>query len=396
MTSRISPLRDFLGRESTSGVLVLVAAALGLITANSPLSDKYFSVLGFHIAVGSGWYLIDLSVLKIINYLLMSIFFFVVGLEIKRELTSGHLASLKRAMLPFVAAIGGMAFPALIYLAIAGDVAPAGWGVPVATDIALAVGLLTMLGPSVAASLRSFLLALAVIDDIGAILVIAFVYSTGISFSWLAAALLSILFIAILKKTGVSSVAVYSLLAFTLWFCLYKTGVHPTLAGVILGLMTPNIPHKRTDFADAEDGSVSIIEWLEHKFHPVSTFLVVPIFAFANTGVVITNESIKAASQSLIAWGIFFGLVVGKPLGVLSAALLARRLRVAELPDGVNRSSLLATGSAAGIGFTVAIFIANLAFDDAVTQDIAVLAVIVASVVSAFISIAIFKAIAKR
>ena len=396
MKPRISPLRDFLGRESTSGILVLVAAALGLITANSPLSDKYFSVLDFHIAVGSGWSLIDLSVLKVINYLLMSIFFFVVGLEIKRELTSGHLASLKKAMLPFVAAIGGMALPALIYLAIAGGVAPAGWGVPVATDIALAVGLLTMLGPSVAASLRSFLLALAVIDDIGAILVIAFVYSTGISFSWLAAALLSLLFIAVLKKTGVSSVPIYSLFAFTLWFALYKTGVHPTLAGVILGLMTPNIPHKSTHLEDVEDGSVSVIEWLEHKFHPVSTFLVVPIFAFANTGVVITSESIKAASQSLIAWGIFFGLVVGKPLGVLSAALLARRLKVAELPDGVNRSSLLATGSAAGIGFTVAIFIANLAFDDAATQDIAVLAVIVASVVSALISLVLFKAIAKR
>ena len=377
-------------------MLVLVAAALGLITANSPLSENYFSVLDFHIAVGSGWSLVDLSVLKVINYLLMSIFFFVVGLEIKRELTSGHLASLKKAMLPFVAAIGGMALPALIYLAIAGGVAPAGWGVPVATDIALAVGLLTMLGPSVAASLRSFLLALAVIDDIGAILVIAFVYSTGISFSWLAAALLSLLFIAVLKKTGVSSVLIYSLFAFTLWFALYKTGVHPTLAGVILGLMTPNIPHKSRHLEDVEDGSVSVIEWLEHKFHPVSTFLVVPIFAFANTGVVITNESIKAASQSLIAWGIFFGLVVGKPLGVLSAALLARRLKVAELPDGVNRSSLLATGSAAGIGFTVAIFIANLAFDDSVTQDIAVLAVIVASVVSALISLVLFKAIAKR
>ena len=377
-------------------MLVLVAAALGLITANSPLSEKYFSVLDFHIAVGSGWSLVDLSVLKVINYLLMSVFFFVVGLEIKRELTSGHLASLKKAMLPFVAAIGGMALPALIYLAIAGGVAPAGWGVPVATDIALAVGLLTMLGPSVAASLRSFLLALAVIDDIGAILVIAFVYSTGISFSWLAAALLSLLFIAVLKKTGVSSVLIYSLFAFTLWFALYKTGVHPTLAGVILGLMTPNIPHKSTHLEDVEDGSVSVIEWLEHKFHPVSTFLVVPIFAFANTGVVITNESIKAASQSLIAWGIFFGLVVGKPLGVLSAALLARRLKVAELPDGVNRSSLLATGSAAGIGFTVAIFIANLAFDDSATQDIAVLAVIVASVVSALISVVLFKTIAKR
>ena len=396
MTSRISPLRDFLGRESTSGLLVLVAASLGLITANSPFSDKYFSVLDFHIAVGSGWSLIDLSVLKIINYLLMSIFFFVVGLEIKRELTSGHLASLKKAMLPFVAALGGMAIPALIYLAIAGGVAPAGWGVPVATDIALAVGLLTMLGPSVAASLRSFLLALAVIDDIGAILVIAFVYSTGINISWLAAALLSILFIAVLKKTGVSSVLVYSLLAFTLWFCLYKTGVHPTLAGVILGLMVPNVSYKGKKLEDIEDGSVSVIEWLEHKFHPMSTFFVVPIFAFANTGVVITNESVKAASQSLIAWGIFFGLVVGKPLGVLLAALLAKRLKVAELPDGVNKSSLLATGSAAGIGFTVAIFIANLAFDDAATQDIAVLAVIVASVVSALISMVLFKTIAKR
>ena len=396
MKPRISPLKDFLGRESTSGFLVLGAAALGLITANSPLSEKYFSVLDFHIAVGSGWTLIDLSVLKVINYLLMSIFFFVVGLEIKRELTSGHLASLKKAMLPFVAALGGMALPALIYLAIAGGVAPAGWGIPVATDIALAVGLLTMLGPSVAASLRSFLLALAVIDDIGAILVIAFVYSTGISLSWLAAALISLLFIAVLKKTGVSSVLIYSLFAFTLWFALYKTGVHPTLAGVILGLMTPNIPHKKTHLEDVEDGSVSVIEWLEHKFHPVSTFLVVPIFAFANTGVVITNESIKAASQSLIAWGSFFGLVVGKPLGVLSAALLARRLKVAELPDGVNRSSLLATGSAAGIGFTVAIFIANLAFNDSASQDIAVLAVIVASVVSALISLVLFKTIAKR
>jgi NhaA family Na+:H+ antiporter len=396
MKSRISPLRDFLGRESTGGLLVLVAAALGLATANSPIADRYFSVLDFRITVGSDWYLIDLSILKVINYLLMSVFFFVVGLEIKRELTSGHLASLKKAMLPFLAAIGGMAFPALIYLAIAGSVAPAGWGVPVATDIALAVGLLTMLGPSVAASLRSFLLALAVIDDIGAILVIAFVYSTGINFSWLAAAIVSIGFISVLKKTRVTSIFIYSIFAFTLWFSLYKTGVHPTLAGVILGLMTPNILHKDTKFEDAEDGSVSVIEWLELKFHPLSTFFVVPIFAFANTGVVISSDSIKAASQSLIAWGIFFGLVVGKPLGVLFASLLAKRLKVAELSDGMNSSSLLATGSAAGIGFTVAIFIANLAFDDPINQDIAVLAVIVASVVSALVSIVLFKALTKK
>lgn len=392
----MAPLRDFLNRESTSGLLILLASALGLITANSGLSDKYFSTLDVRLTIGAGWYLIDLSILKIINYLLMSIFFFVVGLEIKRELTSGHLASFKKAMLPFVAALGGMAVPALIYLAIAGSVEPGGWGVPVATDIALAVGLLTMIGPSVAASLRSFLLALAVIDDIGAILVIAFVYSTGIKFSWLAAGLITIVLIAGLKKMGVESTLIYSLFAFTLWFTLYKTGVHPTLAGVILGLMTPNIIRKRTKVEDVEDGSVSVIEWLEHKFHPISTFLVVPIFAFANTGVIITAETISNASQSLIAWGIFFGLVIGKPVGVLLASLAAKRAKIADQPEGAANSSILATGSAAGIGFTVAIFIANLAFDDRQTQEIAVLAVIVASVVSALLSIALFKTLARK
>ena len=396
MRRRIAPLRDFLNRESTSGLLILVASALGLITANSPLSDNYFSTLDFKLSLGADWYMIELSILKVINYLLMSIFFFVVGLEIKRELTSGHLATFKKALLPFIAAIGGMAVPALIYLAIAGDVAPGGWGVPVATDIALAVGLLTMIGPSVAASLRSFLLALAVIDDIGAILIIAFVYSTGIKFSWLAAAALCIAMIAMLKKAGVESTLIYSLFAFTLWFCLYKTGVHPTLAGVILGLMTPNILRKRTRVEDIEDGSVSVIEWLEHKFHPISTFFVVPVFAFTNTGVVITAESIKDASQSVIAWGIFVGLVIGKPLGVLIASIAAKRSKLAEFPEGATNSSILATGSAAGIGFTVAIFIANLAFDDAQTQDIAVLAVIAASLVSALLSIALFKLLARK
>jgi NhaA family Na+:H+ antiporter len=396
MSKRISPLRDFLNRESSGGLLILLASTLGLIVANSPLSEQYFSILDFHLSLGTDWYLIDLSILKVINYLLMSIFFFVVGLEIKRELTSGHLASIKKAMLPFVAALGGMAVPALIYLSIAGGVAPGGWGVPVATDIALAVGLLTMIGPSVAASLRSFLLALAVIDDIGAILIIAFVYSTGIQFSWLAAGLICIALIAALKKVGVESTLVYSLFAFTLWFTFYKTGIHPTLAGVILGLMTPNIERRKTKIEDVEDGSVSVIEWLEHKFHPASTFVVVPLFAFANTGVVITVDSIQGASQSAVAWGIFFGLVVGKPFGVLLASFAAKRAKIAELPDGVNAPSLLATGSAAGIGFTVAIFIANLAFTDPQLQDIAVLAVIVASVVSALISIALFKVLAKR
>jgi len=396
MKSRISPLRDFLHRESTGGFLILIASGFGLVTANSPLANSYFSFLDTRISFGADWYQLDLTILKVINYFLMSIFFFVVGLEIKREMTSGHLASLKKAMLPLVAAIGGMAVPALIYLAIAGEVAPEGWGVPVATDIALAVGLLTMLGPSVAASLRSFLLALAVIDDIGAILVIAFVYSTGIKFSWLAAGVLSVLFIAALQKVKVTSIFIYAVFAFTLWFSLYKTGVHPTLAGVILGLMTPNIAHGGADLDDQEDGTVSVIEWLEHKFHPISTFFVVPLFAFANTGVVITLDSIQGAIQSKIAWGIFCGLVIGKPIGVLLAAIAAKKAKIAEMPEGVNKSSLLATGSAAGIGFTVAIFIANLAFNDPQIQDIAVLAVIVASVISAALSAAIFKISARK
>ena len=395
MSSRISPLLDYLKRESTGGLLILISSGLGLLIANSPLSNRYFEILDVNISIGANWYLIELTILKVINYLLMSIFFFVVGLEIKREITSGHLASLKKMMLPLVAAIGGMVVPALIYLAIAGAVAPGGWGVPVATDIALAVGLLTMLGSSVAASLRTFLLALAVIDDIGAILIIAFVYSTGIKFSWLAASALSICFIAALQKAKVTSIFVYAIFAFTLWFSLYKTGVHPTLAGVILGLVTPNIPQQRHNLEDIEDGSVSVLEWLQHKFHPVSTFLVVPLFAFANTGVTITSDSISEASQSLIAWGIFFGLVVGKPLGVLLAAIGAKRVKIAEIPSEVSKSSLLATGSAAGIGFTVAIFIAKLAFDDSQTQDIAVLAVIAASVVSALLSTAIFKVAAR-
>lgn len=396
MSSFIAPLRDFLHRESAGGVLILIASALGLMVANSPLSDSYFSTLDFKVVVGSGWYVIDLTILKVINYLFMSIFFFVVGLEIKRELTSGHLASFKKAMMPFVAAIGGMAVPAIIYLLIAGDVEPSGWGIPVATDIALAVGLLTMLGPSVAASLRSFLLALAVIDDIGAILIIALVYSTGVKFSWLAAASISVICIAVFKKFSVTSIWIYSIFAFTLWFALYKTGVHPTLAGVILGLMTPNIPRSRSKLEDLDDGSVSVIEWLEHKFHPVSTFLAVPLFAFANTGVVITTESLKGASQSVVAWGIFCGLVIGKPLGVLSASIAAKKLKVAEFPEGATNSAILATGSSAGIGFTVSIFIANLAFDNPLTQDIAVLAVIVASIVSALISVLIFKGISRK
>jgi len=378
------PLREFLDRESSGGVLILFFAFLGLIVANSPFSKQYFSFLNFDFVLGQGIFSIELTTQKFINYALMTIFFFVVGLEIKRELTSGHLASMKKALMPFIAALGGIAFPAIIYLSIAGGVAAGGWGVPVATDIALAVGLLSMMGSRVPESLRIFLLALAVIDDIGAILIIALVYSDGIIINWLISAAVVVVFIFLIKKLNVQSTIVYILIGVILWFTLYKTGVHPTLAGVILGLMTPNTPK-------VAGGSESVIEWLEDRVHPASSFFVVPLFAFANTGVEINIDTLNLASSSLVAWGIFFGLVVGKPLGILFSTVVAGRLKIADIPDGASKSMVAATGSAAGIGFTVAIFIAQIAFDDQQTQDIAVIAVIVASVVSAMISWVMFR-----
>jgi len=387
----IAPLRDFLHRESSSGTLILIASAFGLLAANSGLADTYFAFLDFKFQIGPSSLELDFTILKSINYLLMSLFFFVVGLEIKRELTSGHLASFKAAAAPLFAAIGGMSLPAIIYLVIAGAVEPNGWAVPVATDIALAVGLLALVGSSAQASLRSFLLALAVIDDIGAILIIALVYSTGVNISWGLAGLLTIFAILGFKKLGSQSIFVFLPLGLLLWYCSYRFGVHPTIAGVILGLLTPNTPKANSKVIDSEDGSVSVIEYLESKFHPISSYLIVPIFAFANTGVEVSSKSINSAINSVIAWGIFFGLVIGKPLGVLLATMAAKKIKIAEYPQGVRNLDLFATGSAAGIGFTVAIFIARLAFDSPEIVDLAIFSVIVGSVVSGLISLLIFK-----
>ena len=387
----IAPLKDFLHRESSSGTLILIASALGLLVANSGLADNYFAFLDLKFQIGPSSLELDFTILKSINYLLMSLFFFVVGLEIKRELTSGHLATFKAAAAPLFAAIGGMSLPAIIYLAIAGGVEPNGWAVPVATDIALAVGLLALVGSSAIASLRSFLLALAVIDDIGAILIIALVYSTGVNLSWGLAGLLTIFAILGFRKLGSQSALVYLPLALSLWYCAYRFGIHPTIAGVILGLLTPNIARTKSNLTDSEDGSVSVIEYLEHKFHPISSYVIVPIFAFANTGVEISSQSINSALNSVIAWGIFLGLVIGKPLGVLLATMAARKIKIAEYPQGASNLDLIATGSAAGIGFTVAIFIARLAFDSPEIVNLAIFSVIMGSVVSALLSLLIFK-----
>ena len=389
--NRFAPFRDFLERESSSGILLLGAAALGLLIANSPLADQYFRVLGLSISLP--YIGIELTLLKAINYGLMTIFFFVVGLEIKRELSSGHLSQLRRAAAPFIAALGGMAIPALIYLAIAGRDAPEGWAIPVATDIALAVGALALIGARASDGLKSFLLALAVIDDIGAIIIIALLFSAGAVFSWLIAALGAVVAVWILQRLGVMSTYLYALVGILLWISLYRAGVHPTLAGVVMGLMTPAKPLTDKRYEDVEDGTLTIVEKLQGSFHGFSAFIVVPIFAFANSGIELTSRAISDAISSPIAWGIIAGLALGKPLGIFLASKIAVRARVAELPEGVRNPALIAVGSTAGIGFTVAIFIAKLAFTEPAMQELAIAAVMMGSLVSGLLGVALFRLI---
>ena len=323
----------------------------------------------------------------------MTIFFFVVGLEIKRELTSGHLSKIRQAATPFIAALGGMAIPALIYLLIAGNSAPEGWAVPVATDIALAVGLLALVGSQVSSALRAFLLALAVIDDIGAIVIIALVYTTGIVFSWIVAAGAAVIATVILARIGINRTFIYVIVGALLWFSLYKAGLHPTLAGVIMGLLTPALPLDESNGIDVEDGTLTIVEKLEGRFHGLSAFIIIPLFAFANSGVVLSSQAFSSLLTSPIAWGIICGLTLGKPLGIFIAVRSAERLKLAQAPEGAYTPSLIAVGSTAGIGFTVAIFIAKLAFSEPVQQNLAVMAVIVGSLLSGVIGVALFRLI---
>ena len=391
MVRRIAPFRDFLKRESSSGIILLIAAILGLLAANSPISENYYRFLEIDFTIDFAGIFLEMTVLKLINYGLMTIFFFVVGLEIKREISSGHLSKLKQAAAPFFAAIGGMAVPALIYLAIAGDVAPEGWAIPVATDIALAVGVLALMGSTVTQGLKAFLLALAVIDDIGAILIIALVYSSGVIFSWILAGALAIVATLALQRLKVMKIYVYVFVGALLWYSLYKAGLHPTLAGVIMGVLAPATPIQDKNWSDSEDGEVTIVEKLVARFHGLSTLFVVPVFAFANSGVELSRTALSDALDSPVAWGIMAGLVLGKPLGVFLTSKVVSRARLAELPEDGDGLKLIATGSTAGIGFTVAIFIAKLAFDPGATQDLAVTAVIFGSLLSGLISVALFR-----
>ena len=398
----IRPLVDFLHTEAAGGVVLVAATLAALIWANSPWDASYTALWDTRLVIGLGSHSLDLDLRSWVDDGLMALFFLVVGLEIKRELVEGELSDPRQAALPVVAAIGGMVVPALIYLAFnAGGDGAKGWGIPMATDIAMAVGVVSLLGRRVAPSLRLFLLALAIVDDIGAVLVIALAYTNDLDPASLAAAAGIVIVIAGLRAAGVRARVPYVMAGVALWLALHESGLNATLAGVVLGLMTPTRPARQPELIDADAladvsslaaarqtaamarEAVSEVEWLEHSLHPWTGFVVVPLFALANAGVVVSSETLRDAATSPIAAGVVIGLVVGKPLGITAFAWLAVRLRLARLPSGTTWGALASVSGLAGIGFTVSILVAGLAFEDPALVDEAKLAILAASLLAA-------------
>ncbi len=374
------PLDRFLRLEAASGILLLVTAAIALLWANSPLAPHYHTLWQTSLGVTVGGVDATRPLSWWVNDVLMVLFFFVVGLEIRREVAFGELATGRRAALPAAAALGGMLAPAAMYVALAdAPEARAGWGVPMATDIAFAVGVLTLLGRRAPPALRVLLLALAVIDDLGAILVIALFYSTGIAPLGLAVAGAGLGAIVLMQRLGVGATLAYVAPAVVVWGGIYSAGVHPTIAGVLVGLLTP---------VRAPDGTEPPAQRLIHALHPWVAFGVMPVFALANAGVHI-DGGLGDGPAAVVTLAVMVGLVLGKPAGVLAACALVLRLRLATLPIGLTWAHLAVLGVVAGIGFTMSLFVAQLAFADATLLTAAKLGVLVASGVAALTGLAL-------
>jgi len=384
-------LRAFFSKEAASGAVLLAAAAIALIWANSPWRATYEALFGAPVGLRAGRFVFERDLRFWINDGLMAIFFFTVGLEIKRELRGGQLGTIRRAALPALAALGGMIAPAAIYLAInAGTPAARGWGIPMATDIAFAVGVLALLGRRVSPALRLTLLALAVIDDLGAVVVIAFVFSSGLGLPGLALAALGLAAILTMKRARVRSPWAYLPAAIISWAGAYAAGVHPTLAGVAIGLITPARPIA----GDAPDRG-SPVERLEHAFQPWVANGIMPLFALANAGVSLGDVTLAGSAGRVFA-GVALGLMLGKPIGVLGFSWIAVRLRAAHLPDGVSWLGMLVLGLVAGTGFTMSLFMTALALEPGDATSAARLAILAASAVAGIAGIVVGRLLLKR
>jgi Na+:H+ antiporter, NhaA family len=381
------PVRTFLNTEAAGGVVLLAATVVALLWVNLPTGDTYESLWRTQLRFSLGGFELAEDLRHWVNDALMTVFFFVVGLEIKRELVLGELNSVRKAALPALAAVGGMVVPAGIYLLLNAD-GPAriGWGIPMATDIAFAVGVLALLSDRVPSGLKVFLLSLAIVDDLGAIIVIAVFYAGGIHVGWLTSAAAALVVILILRHLRVFWVPVYVVLGSIVWLATFESGVHATIAGVVLGLLTPAHPTDQRGLADVFEHAsalseetdaeslratvlqaqevVSVAERLEHSLHPWTSYVIIPLFALANAGLIVSLDALREAASSRVTLGIVAGLVLGKLVGVSGMSLLAIRLRLGEAPDGVGWRHLVGGAAVAGVGFTVSLFIAGLAFPD--------------------------------
>ena len=378
----IDRLREFIAGESAGGIVLMLAAAFALVVANSPMLAAYRGLLETPVVFSAGTVVtIDKPLLLWINDGLMALFFFLVGLEVKREIVTGQLRSWKQASLPVYAALGGMVIPALVFLGInlGSPENIRGWAIPAATDIAFALGLLALLGSRVPVALKALLLAVAIIDDIGAIAIIALFYTENMNFDALALALVPAAAMLLLNRVGVARTIPYFLLGAFLWTCVLKSGVHATLAGVVTAMFVP-----------ITAGDERPLERLEHALHPWVAFLVLPVFAFANAGVSVAGTGLDALFAPL-SLGIAAGLVIGKQVGIFGACWLATRTGLATLPPGVGLRHIYGLSCIAGIGFTMSLFIGGLAFADEASISAVKLGVLSGSLLAALAGIAVLR-----
>lgn len=413
----ILPFQRFIKAQAFSGILLLFFTIIALLWANSGVRESYFDLWHTVVSFGINGYMAEGSLHFLINDGLMAVFFLVVGLEIKREIIAGELSVLKVAALPIVAALGGMVAPAVIYFSLnAGTAYTHGWGIPTATDIAFAIGVMSLLGSRISLKLKVFLTALAIVDDMGAVIVIAFFYSSNLALNWLLLAIGLFMFQMLMNYLKVYRISVYIIPGILLWYALLKAGIHPTIGGVLTAMAMPGlnriegetmfeyIRRYLNDFESSfrarehplanqreQEGIYAIertcryaqtpLKRLEDKLHPWVTYFIMPVFALANAGVTFKGDIMSELSDS-VTLGVMAGLLIGKPVGITLFSYISVKLGIAKLPEGEGWSRILGIGMLAGIGFTMSIFIANLAFKEAYLIDYAKTGILFASLAS--------------